>query len=167
MNNKKRDGCLAASVLVGLLTVGCHNVREPVSRLDVTDRATSNQLLAGFWWVESGSWRWTAREFSAALKPPAGAELKGSTLQLHLYIPDSQIESLGPMTLTARIDDQSLPPETFSKGGNYIYTREVSKELLATSILPVKFRFDKALPPEKGDGRELAAIVSEIELETN
>lgn len=147
--------------------MGCHSVKEPVSKLDVADATTSNQLLSGFWWVESGSWRWTRREFSAALKPPENAEKNGSTLYLHLYIPESQIQSLGSMTLSAKSDGHPLASETFSKGGVYIYTTDIPKELLATSILPVKFSFDKALPAEKGDGRELAAIVSGIELQTN
>lgn len=167
VNNKKPCKCLAVSGLVCLVLSGCHNVKEPVSRLDLANEATSNQLLSGFWWLESGSWRWTAREFSAALKPPEDAEKKGSTLYLHLYIPVTQIQLLGAMTLTAKTDHYLLKPETFSQGGTYVYTCEIPKELLATSILPVKFSFDKALPPDKGDGRELAAIVSGIELETN
>jgi hypothetical protein len=151
-----------------LVTVaGCHHVKEPVSRLNLADPATSNQLLSGFWWVESNSWRWTARQFSAALQPPDDAEIRGATLYLHLYIPDSQIESLGPMTLCAATEGRSLRPETFSTGGTHIYTSEIPKELMATSILPVKFSFDKAAPADSGDGRELAAIVTGIELEAN
>jgi hypothetical protein len=60
-----------------------------------------------------------------------------------------------------------LPPETYSKGGTYIFAREIPKNLMATSILPVRFSFDKALPPYKADGRELAAIVTGIELQSN
>src|SRR5580698_11457004 len=130
------------SGLVLLGSVGCHNVREPVSKLNLADAATSNQLLSGFSWAESNSWRWTAREFSAAMKPPDDAEQRGATLFLHLYIPDPQIDALGPMTLTATAEGRSLKPETFSKGGNYIYTCEIPKTLLATSLLPVKFSFD-------------------------
>ena len=102
-----------------------------------------------------------------ALQPPEGAEQRGATLYLHLYFPDSQIESLGPMTLSASTEGETLQPQTFSKGGTYIYTREIPKELLTTSILPVRFCFDKAVPPYKSDGRELAAIVTGIELESN
>jgi hypothetical protein len=150
-----------------LLSCGCHRVKEPVSRLDITDVATSNQLLSGFWWIESDSWRWTAREFSAALQPPEGAEQRGATLNLRLYIPDDQVASLGPMTLAATIEGQDLQPETYSRGGTFVYSREIPKALMATSILPVRFSFDKALPAFKGDGRELGAIVTGIELQTN
>ena len=166
--NKYRCKCLIIGGLALLVTSsGCHTVKEPVSKLELADIATSNQLLSGFWWLESNSWRWTARQFSVALQPPDNSEARGATLYLHLYIPDSQIESLGPMTLTALTDGHALQPETFAKGGSYIYEREIPRQLLATSILPVKFSFDKALPPEKVDGRELGAIVTEIELQAN
>ena len=166
-----RQGSLYVSfiriLMLLFVSLGCHHVREPVSKLAFADVTTSNQLLTGFWWLESNSWRWTAREFSAALQPPENAEIRGATLYLHLYIPDSQIELLGPMTLTAITEGHSLQPETFSRGGTYVYTRELPKDLMVTSILPVKFSFDKALPAGQSDGRELAAIVSGIELQVN
>jgi hypothetical protein len=165
--NKFFDKCLIIAGSVFLPTIGCHNVREPVSKLVIADTSTSNQLLSGFWWLESGSWRWTARQFSVALQPPAHAEQRGATLNLHLYIPDSEIESLGSMTLTAEVDDTELKPQTYSKGGIYTYTREVPRDALATSVLPVRFSFDRAVPPYKSDGRELAAVVTEVDLETN
>jgi len=71
------------------------------------------------------------------------------------------------MTLSATTEGRSLLPETFLKGGTYIYTRDIPKELMATSMLPVKFSFDKAVSAEDADGRELAAIVTSIDLETN
>jgi hypothetical protein len=167
LGNKSLYKCLIIAGFVFLPATGCHNVRGPVSKLVIAERTSSNQLVSGFWWLESGSWRWTAREFSVALLPPVNAEQRGATLNLHLYIPDSQIESLGSMTLTAVVDDEELEPQTFSKGGIYVYTREVPKAAMATSVLPVRFSFDKALPPGKSDGRELSAVVTEVDLETN
>jgi hypothetical protein len=145
----------------------CHEVREPVSKIDISEVRTADQLLSGFYQLEDGAWRWTARAFSAALKPPDGAEQRGATLELQFFIPDSQIESLGPMTLSANTDGHVLDPETFSKGGTYVYSRKIPSEALATSLLPVRFSFDKAKEPFIGDGRELAAIVSRIELHTD
>ena len=155
------------SILALSVSIGCHNVKEPVSKLDVTEAATSNQLLSGFWWVESNSWRWTTQEFAVALQPPEGAEQRGATLSLHLYIPDSQVRTLGPMTLTAAAEGWSLGNETFLKGGSYIYSRQIPKDLMTTSILPVRFCFDTALSAYRADGRELAAIVTAVELEAN
>ena len=117
--------------------------------------------------MENDQWRWTKQQFSVALKPPDGAEQRGATLDLNIYLPDSQIESLGPMTLFARTGEFDLAPETFSKGGTYIYSREIPKDALATSLLPVEFRFDKATAPLTGDGRQLAAIITNIELQTD
>jgi hypothetical protein len=150
-----------------VLLSACHAVREPVSKIDVAERRTSDQLLSGFYQAENGAWRWTMQEFAAALKPPQGAEQRGAILELQLYIPDSQIESIGPMTLSAATGGYVLDPEKFSKGGMYIYSRKIPREALATSLLPVKFCFDKAKASYTGDGRELAAIVSRIELLTD
>jgi len=148
-----------------LLLTACHEVREPVSSIDIADAMTANQLLFGFYQLENDAWRWTAREFSVAVKPPAGAEQRGATLRLDLFIPDSQIELLGPMTMAATTGRYALESETFSKGGSYSYTRKIPPEALATSLLPVDFCFDKALAPLSADGRELAVIVSKIELQ--
>ena|ERR1700722_6977061 len=145
----------------------CHEVRQPLSKIDIAETRSADQLLSGFYAPENGAWSWTAQEFTAVLKPPDGAEQRGATLELHLYIPDSQIESIGPMTLSATTGGYVLHAEKFSKGGTYIYSRKIPKDALATSLLPVKFCFDKARAPYVGDGRELAAIVSRIELLTD
>jgi len=121
--------------------------------------------MFGFHQLENGSWRWTAREFSVALKPPEDAEKRGATLHLEFYIPDSQIELLGPLTLAATAGRFTLPEEQFSKGGNYSYRGKIPGELLATSVLPITFNFDKALSPALADGRELAVIVTKVELQ--
>lgn len=133
----------------------------------MADLTTANQLLFGFYPLESGKWRWTTRQFAAVLKPPDGSEQRGATLDLHLYFSDAQIETLGPMTLSVTTDGYALDPQTFSKAGAYIYSREIPKDALVTSLLPLYFLFDKATPPLPGDGRELAAIVTKIELQTD
>jgi hypothetical protein len=121
-------------------------------------------MIAGFHALEANSWRWTARNFAVTLLPPPGADRKGALLRLRLVIPDGQIEKLGPMTLSADVDDRTLNPQTFSKGGDYDYVRDVPADVLRTNLAPVIFTFDKALAPSLGDGRELAAIVTEIAL---
>jgi hypothetical protein len=156
------------TVFAGIIFLcACHEVRQPLSKIDIAEVRKTDQLLAGFYPPENGAWSWTAQEFTAALKPPEGAERRGATLELQLYIPDSQIESIGPMTLSAATEGYVLDPEKYSKGGTYIYSRTIPKDALATSLLLVKFYFDKARMPYVGDGRELAAIVSRIELQTD
>ena len=124
-----------------------------MSKIDVAELTTADQLLSGFYRPENGAWRWTMREFAAALKPPDGAEQRGAMLELQFYIPDSQIESIGPMTLSAITGGYVLDPETFLRGGPHVYARKIPREALATSLLPVKFSFDKARAPYAGDGR--------------
>jgi hypothetical protein len=75
--------------------------------------------------------------------------------------------TLSATALSATNGGYVLEPEKFSKGGTYVYSRKIPREALATSILPVKFCFDRARAPYLGDGRELAAIVSRIELQTD
>jgi len=85
---------------------------------------------------------------------------------MRIVIPDSQIKTLGPMTLSADVDDRTLDPQTFSKGGDYSYVRDVPADVLRTNLAPVIFSFDKAVAPSAADGRELAAIVTEISLQS-
>jgi hypothetical protein len=156
---------LSSAVLLSLSAVGCHSKVLPlVSDVKFSDRTSERQLIAGFYSVEGDGWRWTKHRFAVILAVPPGAETTGATLEVHLYIPDSQIESLGPMTISGDIDEASLAPETFAKGGGYTYTRTVSPELLKHPMLPVVFTFDKALQPRQSDARELSAVVSEVSL---
>jgi hypothetical protein len=158
------------SVLILAAALGaCHQARrhQPVSVVNVADPTTTKQLVGGFYKIEAKTWRWTAREFIVSLLPPPGAEQKGAKLSLHFFIPDGQIAKLGPMTLTAEIDSYSLPPETYSKGGDAYYVREIPAQLLRTNLLPVIFSFDKASPPSGSDNRELGAVVSMISLSPN
>lgn len=85
---------------------------------------------------------------------------------MHVVIPESQIQKLGPMTLSADVDDFTLDPQTFSVGGNYAYVRDVPAKVLRTNLAPIIFTFDKASPPSSVDGRELAAIVTDISLQS-
>jgi hypothetical protein len=171
---------------------GCH-VRQAISSdLKMSDPIIEKQLLGGFYEVEDGQWRWTARRFGVALKPPEGSDRTGSTLNLKLFIPESQIQKLGPMTLSADAGDVTLAPETFAQAGSFLYSRDIPPDLLRTNLLPVVFSFNKALePPDEAsnlafpwpkrkpngespsnssfgksyltsDDRELAAIVTEV-----
>jgi hypothetical protein len=161
----RRDAKLM--VVAAVLSAGCHAVKEPLSSIEMSDPKTAKQLVSGFYQLEDERWRWTAREFAVALKPPDQAEKRGATLRLELYVPDTQIEMLGPMTVTASVGRYALDSETFVKGGTYTYLRKIEPDALATSLLPVSFCFDKALSPLEADGRELTVIVSKVSLETD
>lgn len=160
---------LGITLLLIVVLAGCNQAKrkEPVSVVNVADPSTAKQLVGGFYKIEAKSWRWTAREFVVSLLPPPGSEQKGAKLSLHFFIPDDQISKLGPMTLTAEIDDFSMSPETYSRGGDYFYVREIPARMLKTNVVPVIFSFDKATAPSGSDGRELGAVVSLISLTQN
>lgn len=141
--------------------------RDPASVVEASDASVSNQLTAGFYGIEENRYRWTAQAFSVALRPPFGADEKGARLQLQLFIPDSQIEKLGPMTLTADVDGEDLAPETISKPGAITYSRDIPASALQSNLVEVHFSFDKSARPGNGDSRELAAVVSKVGLLPN
>jgi hypothetical protein len=163
------SGRVRLAVIMLVFLAGCHQARrkEPVSTISTADPTLAKQLVGGFYKIEAKSWRWTARQFVVSLLPPPGSERNGAKLSLHFFIPEANVAKLGPMTLKAEIDDLVLPPETYSRGGDCYYVREIPAKLLRTNLIPVIFSFDKAMPPAGPDGRELGAVVSLISLISN
>jgi hypothetical protein len=143
-----------------LLLVGCHHVKTPVSVVHMGDPATANQLISGFYAIEGegDKWRWAGSDFLVALAPPPDVR-QGARLLLQLYFPETQMQKLGPITLTASIDGKPLPPETYDKAGSYDFVRDIPACLLDTNLLPVKFSFDRYSPHSDTEGRDLGAVV--------
>ncbi len=133
--------------------------------IHVADPRTSFQLLKGFHALEQNSWRWTAGKFSVVLKPPARAAQNGATLRVKLTLPEPISQRLGTVTLSATVNHQALPPESYAKAGDYIYTRDVPGSALAGESATVDFALDKALPPGDVDQRELGIILTTVGLE--
>jgi hypothetical protein len=133
------------------------------------DSATASQLIQGFYGVEGpggdNSWRWASPDAMLALAPPPDAARKGARLLVRLYFPETQIQEVGPITLTASVDGQDLPPETYAKPGGYDFVRDVPACFLDTNVLPVNLNFFPYQPTSKTDGRTLAAVVSMAALE--
>jgi hypothetical protein len=150
-----------------LMLAGCHRVQAPASVVRMDDPAAANQLISGFYNVEGQgdrAWRWTGPDFSVALAPPLGAR-HGARLRLRLYFPETQVQKLGPITLTAYVDGQPLAPETYAQGGSYDFVRDVPACFLQTNVLPVSFSFDPYSPRSETEGRDLGAVVSMAGLE--
>lgn len=145
---------------------GCHKIQAPASAVKMSDPAAANQLTYGFYQVEMNAWRWSGRNFSVALKPPPDAEQHGAKLLLRLYIPESHIEQLGAITLSADVAGYPLCPRTFSESGSYTYARDVPANALESNIIPVNFSLDKTAPPSPSEGRELGAVVTGVELQS-
>jgi hypothetical protein len=128
------------------------------------DRTMANQLVSGFYDVESNAWRWTMQKFAVNLRPPAHAAQQGATLELHLTVPPPSIQKLGSLTLSASIGAVPLAPETYSKAGEYTYRRDVPANVLAGDAVRIDFQLDKAVPPGDVDKRELGVVASSVGL---
>src|SRR5215471_16840078 len=59
------------------------------------------QLMYGFYAPETGGWRWVARSFAVALTPPHGMSSGGARLTVRLFLPENEIQTIGPLTLSA------------------------------------------------------------------
>jgi hypothetical protein len=164
-----RTGFTSCSLLIllsGAMASGCRRKVSPLaSDLKFSGKQVGRQLIAGFYSAEGEGWRWTKHRFAVVLAVPPNTRTTGANLQVRLYIPDEQVERLGPMTLIADVNDTELSPETFRKGGSHIYSRVIPARLLDEPVLPIVFTFDKSVQPSNSDGRELAAVISEVSLE--
>jgi len=129
--------------------------------VEMADPAQAAQLLSGFYDIEGGKSRWTARDFSVLLKVPAGGNAE---LSLKLYVPDVQIRNLGPISINAEVAGRELPGLTLSKPMEYIYSAGVDPAALRSGYVAVNFHLDKSSAGLNGDARDLGVIVTEVAL---
>jgi len=167
-----RWSCSVLLVTLAFAPLGCKRKQQAVkgsapmaSTVHMGDPQVEAQLIGGFYGIEQSSWRWSGRRFSVALGPPLGAAQKGATLQLRLTVPPVVIEKLTTITLSATVGGSALPPETYTKAGDYTYTREVAPALLAGESVRVDFQLDKSMPPSGADLRDLGVVVLSAGLE--
>jgi hypothetical protein len=133
--------------------------------LHVADPRAAPQLLNGFHDVEQNAWRWTMGKFAVTLRPPANASQKGARLILRCAVPATIIQRLTAVSLAANVEGVSLPEETYSRVGEYVYSHDVPAKVLAMNAVKVEFSLDKCLPPGGTDQRELGIIVSMVGFE--
>jgi hypothetical protein len=167
------------SLAIGLLccSVGCKRpysiTLQPTieeapalpSRIQAADPGTSKQFTKGVYDLEDNSYRWAAPKFSVMLGTPPSAMKKGAWLVLDFNLPDVSIHTLKNMTVTAKIGDVALPPETFYSPGQHQYRHEVSASAFTHEVTPVDFTTDKFLQPPN-DRRSLAFLVTAVALES-
>lgn len=148
--------------------IGATDEETPRMRsvLMMGDPKVEPQLITGFHGIEAAAWRWTAKQFTVALKPPFGSGQKGAKLTVKLTIPAVTVEKLKNVSLSATAGGSSLPPETYTTAGDYFYVREIPASLLTGDSLRVDFQLDKAIAPSSADIRELGIIVLTIGLES-
>src|SRR5262249_6686305 len=137
--------------------------RDMASVIQIKDPTTAPQLIRGFHGLE-GQWRWTTSHFTVALRVPPESREKGAVLTLHFTIPEVELQKLKTdrMTLSAKIGDAKLPPETFASQGIHVYTRDLPPSALTKDAIDIDFSVDKFLGPAGPD--ELGVIVSAVEL---
>jgi len=137
-----------------------------LSVVNVADPRANAQLISGFHDLEQLAWRWTHKEFSVLLQPPAPVEGHATALEVRLSVPGIVIERLGAVVLAASIGDQPVGSQTFSEAGQDLeFRQQVPDGLLGDEPVQVDFQLDKAIEPTDQDGRQLGVIVSAIQLQ--
>jgi hypothetical protein len=142
----------AGGTYAEIIEVQPNTGQYPAAKSDGVDSA--NQL-EGFHQLEETGWRWTRQKFAVTFNRP------GKRLTLDVYIPDSSIQKLGPITLTARQGSHVLQPETYEKSGRYSYVRNLE----AGGPNRIDFGLDKSIPPSRSDGRELGIVVVRVSID--
>jgi hypothetical protein len=183
MSNVRRLGAAAFAAMLAasaVWCVGCSNdkrvpVKETVeeaptapkllSAINMGDPKAEKQLLSGLYAIEANAWRWTAKDFSVALRPPTGSAAQGATLDFALSVPEAAIDKLHGITLSATVNGTALAPETYSHEGGAEYKRELAPNLLAGDLVRIDFHLDKAMPPANGDMRQLGVVARSVALE--
>lgn len=138
---------------------------QMMSLVQMADPKATAQLLKGFHAVEGNAWRWTAGTFAVALRPPAGAAQKGARLMFKFVIPDVVLSKFKALNLSASVGGQALPPESYTTGGEFTFTRDVDARVLGGEAVNVEFKLDKSIPPGEVDQRELGVIATQVGLE--
>jgi len=138
---------------------GTPSVDEIPASVSTGDAGSAKQL-EGFYGIENG-WRWTKRQFSITL----GSGQANDRLVVQLYIPDSVIQKLGAITLTAKLGDRTLAPETYQKPGQYTFTRDLEASWILPGANRIDFSLDKFLTPTPADNRELGIVVLSASLQ--
>jgi hypothetical protein len=131
------------------------------SVLQMGDKRQSVQLVKGFHPVEN-DWRWTARQFAVAVRPPDGSG--EAQLEFRFVVPQAVLDRVGPLTLSAKAGGVDLASQKFEKDGPQVYQQPVPASALKGEAVALEFSFDKALAPSGGETRELAVVAQSIGL---
>jgi hypothetical protein len=123
------------------------------------------QLLDGFYGVEANAWRWTGKQFSVLLRTPVGAAQSGAVLSMALSVPQVAIDHSKSLTLSASVEGTPLPPETYSKSGQFEFKRDVPASALSKPAVRIQFSLDNSIPPAGAERRELGIIVTSVGLQ--
>ncbi|HXK05355.1 MAG TPA: class I SAM-dependent methyltransferase [Verrucomicrobiae bacterium] len=119
------------------------------------DRLANVELLSGWHESEETGWRWTEREFAVRVRA-------ARVLEMQLWLAEESVRRLGAITLRAFVNGRELEPAVYDTPGLAAYTRALGE---SGGEVEVRFRLDKALPPDAEDTRERGLIVARIGVE--
>jgi len=177
LGTKKRCRiALFIALPLALSGIACKGTQNPVggqneernqpmlSTVRMNDSSAESQLLSGFYAVENNAWRWTAGKFSLMLRTPPGAAQSGATLALAFTLPDTVVQKLNDITITASINGAALNSEEYKTPGAYVFSAEVPGSMLTAESVKVDFALDKTMPPGDVDKRPLGIIAGSVSL---
>ncbi len=134
-----------------------------LSSVNVADPRAQDQLIDGFYGLESGTWRWVAKRFVVALQPPeTGTE--SAFLEMRFTIPEAISQRFSTTTINIRVNGNDLGPESFDADGDLMYSKEVPLSALSDEPARVEFELENAIPAGEVDQRELGIVVTSIAL---
>lgn len=140
-----------------------HVTRDGLSSaISVIDESSAPQLQ-GFYAIEEGKWRWTQPRFSITLGRPDLSWSLTARLSVQMHVPEIVVQRLGAFTLSVRLNQHALAPETISRPGEVSFARAIPVEWLADANT-FQFSLNKSLPPSASDPRELGIIVTRASL---
>jgi hypothetical protein len=134
----------------------------PQSIIRMSDLHTEKQLIHGFYDLEAGAWRWTAKEFTVSLKTPEGAAQKGAVLTLQGTVTPDAVQN-APLEISSSVNGINLSSQAVSKAGELIYRAEVPAEALKDPVVMAEFSLSST-HQAAGDSRDLGVIASVIGL---
>ena len=83
---------------------------------------------------------------------------------MYFTIPQVAIEKNPSITMSASVDGNVLPPETYTKPGEYVYRRDVPASLMNAETVRVAFELDKTMTPGGADTRALGVVATKVAL---
>jgi hypothetical protein len=119
--------------------------------------------LTGFYQPDERGWRWTKREFSVKVGTADLAD-HGAWLLMEVFIPDTTLQQRGPVTLSARVGEHTVPPQVYDRPGAQAFKRAVPGDWIMPGGLTINFTLDKTVPAG-ADTRELGILVKTISVE--
>jgi hypothetical protein len=133
-----------------------------LSSVNVADPSAEPQLLRGFYPLEQGTWRWTAKSFSVILAAPPPVEGHQADLDLRATLPDALQQYL-PITLSAEINHQQVGAHVFSElVREQLVTISIPEGVLTAEPALVEFTLDKGIEPSESDGRDLGMVITSV-----